>query len=98
MVFRCGMSDKYYYKRTDEYKPIQRREKLGCFEVPMVHTAVLIFLRSVLSEQLTYNPEKISDYNGPQDDIIAFAVNAKKNGKFVDVTHLFLPPTYIHVK
>ncbi|KAJ8736928.1 hypothetical protein PYW07_000199 [Mythimna separata] len=77
--FWCGMTDNYYYKRTDDYKPIQRMEKQGCFEVPMVHTAVLVDLRSRASDHLTYNPEKIRYYDGPQDDIIAFAVNAKNH-------------------
>uniref|UniRef100_A0A2A4JRR4 Glycosyl transferase family 25 domain-containing protein n=1 Tax=Heliothis virescens TaxID=7102 RepID=A0A2A4JRR4_HELVI len=76
--FWCGMTDNYYYQRTDDYKPIQRMEKQGCFEVPMVHTAVLVSLRSAVSDRLTYSPDKIPYYDGPQDDIIAFAVNAKK--------------------
>lgn len=74
------MTDNYYYQRTDDYKPIQRMEKQGCYEVPMVHTAVLVNLRTRVSDQLTYNPDKIPNYDGPEDDIIAFAVNAKKNG------------------
>ncbi|XP_022832979.1 glycosyltransferase 25 family member [Spodoptera litura] len=78
--FWCGMTDNYYYQRTDDYKPIQRMEKQGCYEVPMVHTAVLVHLRTRISDQLTYNPDKIPNYDGPEDDIIAFAVNAKKNG------------------
>ncbi|KAH9642350.1 hypothetical protein HF086_004882 [Spodoptera exigua] len=78
--FWCGMTDNYYYQRTDDYKPIQRMEKQGCYEVPMVHTAVLVQLRTRVSDQLTYNPNKIPNYDGPEDDIIAFAVNAKKNG------------------
>lgn len=77
------MTENYYYKRTDDYKPIQRMEKQGCFEVPMVHTAVLVHLRPRISDQLTYNPEKITYYDGPQDDIIAFAVNAKKHGEVI---------------
>ncbi|CAH0745873.1 unnamed protein product [Diatraea saccharalis] len=75
----CGMTDNYYYKRTDDYKPIRNREKLGCFAVPMVHTAVLINLQRKNSDLLTYEPSKIRDYNGPDDDIIAFAINAKNN-------------------
>lgn len=73
------MTDNYYYKRTDDYKPIQSREKVDCFDVPMIHTAVLIKMRTLASNKLTYDPRKIPKYNGPQDDIIAFAVNAKQN-------------------
>ncbi|CAK1588530.1 unnamed protein product [Parnassius mnemosyne] len=78
--FWCGMTDQYYYKRTEDYKPIVNREKIGCFEVPMVHTAVLISLKHQASDLLTYNPKNIKNYNGPIDDIIAFALNAKNNG------------------
>ncbi|XP_026742852.1 glycosyltransferase 25 family member [Trichoplusia ni] len=77
--FWCGMTDRYYYLRTDDYKPIQKRENLGCFVVPMVHTAVLVSLKTVVSDRITYDPKKIRNYDGPHDDIIAFAVNAKKN-------------------
>ncbi|RVE42164.1 hypothetical protein evm_013183 [Chilo suppressalis] len=75
----CGMTENYYYKRTDDYMPIRNRETLGCFAVPMVHTAVLISLRRKDSELLTYDPNKIHNYSGPDDDIIAFAINAKNN-------------------
>lgn len=75
------MTEKFYYKRTDDYKPIQSREKVGCFPVPMVHTAVLINMKTLASDSLTYDPKKIPGYDGPQDDIIAFAVNAKRNGE-----------------
>ncbi|XP_075991068.1 glycosyltransferase 25 family member [Anticarsia gemmatalis] len=83
--FWCGMTERYYYKRTDDYQPIQSRETIGCFNVPMVHTAVLIHLRTKVSDQLTYNPKKIRNYDGPQDDIIAFALNAKQNGVTLNV-------------
>ncbi|CAB3254143.1 unnamed protein product [Arctia plantaginis] len=42
--------------------------------------AVLINMKTLASDLLTYDPKKIPGYNGPQDDIIAFAVNAKENG------------------
>lgn len=76
--FWCGMADNYYYKRTDDYTPILNREKIGCFNVPMVHTAVLISLKHTITDEFTYNPKMITEYDGPEDDIIAFAINAKK--------------------
>lgn len=76
------MTDQYYYKRTEEYKPIVHYEKIGCFNVPMVHTAVLISLRHQKSDNLTYDPLNFKNYSGPQDDIIVFALNAKNNGKY----------------
>ncbi|XP_041986273.1 glycosyltransferase 25 family member isoform X2 [Aricia agestis] len=78
--FWCGMTDSYYYKRTDDYKPILERKNIGCHEVPMVHTAVLISMRDTTSDLLTYVPQKIDNYDGPEDDIIAFAMNAKYHG------------------
>lgn len=78
--FWCGMTENYYYKRTEDYTPILNREKINCFDVPMVHSAVLISLKEIASDKLTYDPDKISGYDGPEDDIIAFAINAKKHG------------------
>ncbi|XP_068617577.1 glycosyltransferase 25 family member [Battus philenor] len=78
--FWCAMTDQFYYQRADDYKPILNREKTGCFDVPMVHTAVLISLRHQKSDLLSYNPLIIKDYSGPTDDIIVFALNAKNNG------------------
>lgn len=80
--FWCGMTEDYYYKRTDEYQPIYYREETGCFNVPMVHSSVLIDLRKVASNKLTFVPSKIPDYIGPQDDIISFAIGANKSGKY----------------
>ncbi|VVC96124.1 unnamed protein product, partial [Leptidea sinapis] len=77
--FWCGMDEYYYYKRTDEYKPILFRKSVGCFDVPMVHSAVLINLKHKSSELLTYVPEKLRNYDGPVDDIIVFAVGAQSN-------------------
>lgn len=73
----CGMTNEGYYKRTKEYMPILEREKIGCFEVPMVHSAVLINLRQKQSLRLTYDLAKLANYTGPIDDIIIFAHSAK---------------------
>lgn len=79
--FWCGMNEKGYYVRTDDYMPILEREKTGTFPVPMVHSAVLVNLNHAASKQLTYSPDRIPNYSGPEDDIIAFAHSAK----FADV-------------
>ncbi|GFV53734.1 procollagen galactosyltransferase 1 [Trichonephila clavipes] len=73
----CGMTEQGYYKRTDDYLPILEREQIGCFDVPMVHSAVLINLRHKNSLQLTFDPKKIDGYSGPVDDIIIFAHSAR---------------------
>lgn len=75
------MSRDYYYKRTPDYKKIRNYEVYGEFDVPMVHTAVLINLKLVNSNQLTFNKTKLNSlrvkqYTGPTDDIIIFAMSA----------------------
>lgn len=77
--FWLGMTDEYYYLRTDDYKPVVNREKLGCFDTKMVHTCVLVDLRKIESDRLTYVPENIDEYDGPRDDIITFAIAANKS-------------------
>ncbi|XP_050448494.1 glycosyltransferase 25 family member [Cataglyphis hispanica] len=76
--FWAGMRE-YYYMRTDLYEPILIREKIGCHNVPMVHSAVLIDLRRYDSDHLTYKSEKLIAYDGPEDDIIIFAIGANKS-------------------
>lgn len=58
--------------------------------MPIVHSAVLIDLRTRRSDLLTYNPAKIADYAGPIDDIIAFAYSAKQIGKYIHVMMIFI--------
>lgn len=77
--FWAGMSESYYYARTDEYDPILQRTNLGCHNVPMVHTSVLLNLNKVESLKLTFLPEDIPNYDGPKDDIIVFALSAQFN-------------------
>lgn len=89
--FWCGMTDEFYYKRTEDYKPILDRERMGCFKVPMVHSAVLVNIRYHLSPNLTFFGSKIPDYGGPTDDIITFALSAKLLGKFIFLTLLWNP-------
>lgn len=76
------MSSDYYYKRTDEYKKIRNYEMVGEYPVPMVHSAVLIDLKRISSDVLTFNKTRLNSYhdrktyNGPIDDIIIFAISA----------------------
>lgn len=83
--FWCGMTEDYYYKRTEEYERILRGEDVGCFEVPMVHTCVLVNLRRIESDLLTYIPSKVPKPNIPNDDIISFALSAKFNNVSLNV-------------
>lgn len=84
--FWCGMTSSYYYKRTEEYEQILNRKNIGCFSVPMVHSAMLVDLRIENSDLLTFSPNNIAGYDGPVDDIIIFAVGANKSGNFRFVT------------
>ncbi|XP_043527346.1 glycosyltransferase 25 family member isoform X1 [Frieseomelitta varia] len=77
--FWAGMTDDFYYLRTEKYEPILFREVKGCFNVPMIHSAVLIDLRKHTSNNLTYDPKNLNQYNGPTDDIITFAVSANNS-------------------
>ncbi len=78
--FWAGMSESFYYQRTDQYGPILDRKELECFSVPMVHSCVLVNLRRKESQRLTFLPSRIPDYRGPFDDIITFALSAKTAG------------------
>jgi len=77
--FWGGMSETYYYQRTPEYSTILDRGELGCFKVPMVHSSVLVDLRTKESDLVSYNPEHIKEYPGPHDDIIVFALSCRLN-------------------
>jgi len=79
--FWAGMTVEHYYLRTELYEPILFREKIGCHDVPMIHSAVLVDLRKHYSDRLTYKTERLTVYDGPMDDIITFAVGANKSGK-----------------
>lgn len=79
--FWCGMTSTFYYKRTEEYPEILNYKKIGCFAVPMVHSAVIIDLRKEASDLLTFESDNARNYLGPTDDIIAFAVLANMSGK-----------------
>lgn len=83
--FWCGMTPEYYYQRTDEYKFIYNYEHRGQFDVPMVHSAVLINLNDKRSDTLTFNKTILSERFSvnehdlaliPIDDIIIFALSA----------------------
>ncbi|KAL0280133.1 UNVERIFIED_CONTAM: hypothetical protein PYX00_001518 [Menopon gallinae] len=78
--FWCGMTSKYYYLRTEDYQPILKRERKGCFHVPMVHSAVMINLNTMVSDRLSFVPSNIPNYKGPVDDIITFAMSANFSG------------------
>ena len=75
-----GMSEDYWYVRTEEYIPILERKNKGCFEVPMIHSCVFVDLNRKLSEKLSFDPENVTGYAGPTDDIITFAISSKELG------------------
>ncbi|XP_049643660.1 procollagen galactosyltransferase 1 [Suncus etruscus] len=75
--FWCGMTAQGYYRRTPAYIPIRRRERRGCFPVPMVHSTLLIDLRKTASRHLAFYPPH-PDYTWSFDDIIVFAFSCKQ--------------------
>ncbi|XP_027843955.2 glycosyltransferase 25 family member [Aphis gossypii] len=78
--FWCGMTENYYYKRTSDYAPIVEWKTKGCYQVPMIHSSVLIDLRLQITNYLTFNHSLLSNYMGPVDDIIIFAMSANFSG------------------
>ncbi|XP_031622692.1 glycosyltransferase 25 family member [Contarinia nasturtii] len=83
--FWGGMTSEYYYQRTEDYKNIYNYNRRGQFNVPMVHSAVLINLNDRRSDTLTFNKTilgarfSLNDYDLskiPTDDIIIFALSA----------------------
>ncbi|NXY84785.1 GT251 galactosyltransferase, partial [Alcedo cyanopectus] len=54
--FWCGMTAQGYYRRTPAYLPIRRRERRGCFPVPMVHSTFLLDLRREGALGLAFHP------------------------------------------
>lgn len=57
---------------------------MGCFSVPMVHSAVLFDMRRAQSKHLSYS--SVPDgYEGPKDDIIILAHNIKVSGRKTDL-------------
>lgn len=96
------MSENFYYHRTDEYKEIYNLVKRGDFPVPMIHSAVLIDLRYVSTDYLTFNRtilhEQLMLLNKPAltndvpvDDIIIFSVSARYSDTqlYISNTHPF---------
>lgn len=64
--------------------PIRKRERRGCFAVPMVHSTYLVDLQKEASRQLAFYPPH-PEYNWALDDVIIFAYSARMAGE-TDVT------------
>ncbi|XP_065312553.1 procollagen galactosyltransferase 1-like [Gordionus sp. m RMFG-2023] len=58
--FWGAMNEEGYYKRHDDYMPIVKREKKGCFKVPMIHSTYLIDLKKVFPGKTNVNIRKDS--------------------------------------
>lgn len=66
---------------SDElYMPIVRRERVGCFQCPLVFGAVLVHLASPYAENLVYHPPH-PRFMGPVDDVKQFAFSALNEGQ-----------------
>lgn len=56
------MTESFYYQRTEEYKLILDRKKVGVHPVPMVHSCVLVHLRRQEADLLAYSPQEVRLY------------------------------------
>lgn len=76
------MTENLYYLRSADYMEILNRQKVGLFQVPMVHSTFLVDLRRSESRFVSYriNVESYKTQPIPFDDIIVFAYNARANG------------------
>ena len=74
------MSESYYPQRNKDYQLIVHRKKQGCYAVPVVHSSFAINLNTNYSQNLSFDPSKIGNYDGPINDIIAFAMSAANIG------------------
>lgn len=93
------MTPEHYYQRTDEYKTIYDYEQRGQFDVPMVHSAVLINLNDKRSDTLTFNKTilgarfSLNDQDLaliPIDDIIIFALSANYSQMPLKISNEYL--------
>ncbi|KAM6233188.1 procollagen galactosyltransferase 1 [Porphyrio hochstetteri] len=75
--FWCGMTAQGYYRRTPAYLPVRKRERRGCFAVPMVHSTFLLDLRKEAARALAFYPPH-PDYTWAFDDIIVFAFSCRR--------------------
>ncbi len=57
--FWGGMDERFYYRRTEEYGPILDRKETECFEVPMVHSCVMVDMDRKESRGLTFVPDEL---------------------------------------
>lgn len=81
--FWGAMDESGYYKRAPGYFEILEREKLGVFQVPMVHSAVLMDMHLLVSDKFTY--QEPPGYEGPHDDIIIFGLNIRDVGMVMHI-------------
>lgn len=65
--------------RTDEYIPILTGKRKGCFKVPVVHSTLLIDLRTEASNNLVYWPLP-EEYKWDTDDVLILSYSARKSG------------------
>uniref|UniRef100_A0A5S6QMF6 Glycosyltransferase 25 family member n=1 Tax=Trichuris muris TaxID=70415 RepID=A0A5S6QMF6_TRIMR len=72
--FWAAMDENGSNQHSDKYDAIYSREKVGCFPVPMVHSAVLMDLRMAKSLKITFLDSK---HQGRQNDLQALASSVR---------------------
>lgn len=79
--FWGAFSEDFWYERSDDYEDIQKRKVNGCFQVPVVHSCVLINLNCNENiRKITFNSDELNDPAVPYDDIVSFGVSVQRAG------------------
>lgn len=73
--FWAGMDANGQNQHIDRYSVIRDRVEEGVFQVPMLHSAVLVDLRTPTASHLTFHHHDMPD--APRNDIVLFALSAR---------------------
>ena len=76
--FWGAMTEHFWYKRSDDYFDIRQLKQVGCKDVALVHSCVLINLWGKSTDMITFNASKIGNHKVPFDDLVAFGVSVAK--------------------
>lgn len=70
----------YYYIRSDDYQDLIHWKKTGCFQVPLIHSAVLMNIKKKDIPEFRPLNDTI-----PEDDVIQFATSAESKGISMEI-------------
>ncbi|KAI6655526.1 Procollagen galactosyltransferase 1-like [Oopsacas minuta] len=104
--FWGSLSDKGYYKRSENYVDILMRDNIGRFRVPIIHSSVLLDLRDTRTRKLRYwpPPPHFHEFYSRIEDTLIMLVCAAQQGVDLYVTnnriygHMIIPIEYYTLK